>query len=287
MNKNKLIERGGMMIQFQNEQVTVFESQLYKTTSTVIETPDCILVVDPNWLPNEIEAIHHFVEQRRQNRPLYLLFTHSDFDHILGYGAFSDATVIASRAFTEHPDKEGAIAQVRSFDDQYYIDRPYDYQYPAVDIIADNEQELHIGETKLTFYSAPGHTKDGLFTIVEPLGIFIAGDYLSDIEFPYMYDSSAAYLNTLQKAKNIIHQHAISLLIVGHGHATALHNEMVSRIETAEQYIVKLRQAIVENQSTAAKDYISNYLYLESMTKYHESNITLFKNELQNSLEEL
>lgn len=275
------------MIQFQNEQVTVFESQLYKTTSTVIETPDCILVVDPNWLPNEIEAIQSFVEQRRQKRPLYLLFTHSDFDHILGYGAFSDATVIASRVFTEHPDKVGAVAQIRSFDDRYYIDRPYGYQYPEVDIIADNEQVLQIGETKLTFYSAPGHTKDGLFTVVEPLGVFIAGDYLSDIEFPYIYDSSNAYLNTLQKAKNIINQHDISLLVVGHGHATALQSEIVSRIETAERYIEKLRHAIVENQSTEASSYIANYHYLESMTKYHESNVTLIKNELQNIPNEL
>jgi hydroxyacylglutathione hydrolase len=35
------------MIQFKNEQVTVFQSALYQTTSTVVETNDLILIIDP------------------------------------------------------------------------------------------------------------------------------------------------------------------------------------------------------------------------------------------------
>ncbi|MEO4053263.1 MBL fold metallo-hydrolase [Solibacillus sp. CAU 1738] len=268
------------MIQYQTERVTVFESQLFKTTSTVVETADCILVVDPTWLPAEIKEIQNFVEQRRHNRPLYLLFTHSDYDHILGYGAFPDAKVIASRAFTEHPDPESVLSQIRTFDDFYYVDRSYDLVYPNVDIIAEDTQSLQIGETKLSFYTAPGHTKDGIFTIVEPVGIFIAGDYLSDIEFPYIYDSSTTYLQTLHKAKEILKKHKISLLVAGHGHVTTEQVAMTARISEAERYILNLRQAIIEQQSTEANSFIGHYRYLQSMKDYHEANVTCLKNEL-------
>ena len=43
------------MIAIQKDGLTVFQSTLWKTTSSVIETNDLILVVDPTWLPNEIK----------------------------------------------------------------------------------------------------------------------------------------------------------------------------------------------------------------------------------------
>jgi hydroxyacylglutathione hydrolase len=38
------------MIQFQDETVAVFQSALFHTTSTVVQTEDAILLVDPTWL---------------------------------------------------------------------------------------------------------------------------------------------------------------------------------------------------------------------------------------------
>ena len=86
------------MIQFQNEHITVFQSALYQTTCTVVETKDFVLVVDPNWLPHEMEEeIEQHVTQIRGQRELYLLFTHGDFDHVIGYHAFPGAKVIRSQ----------------------------------------------------------------------------------------------------------------------------------------------------------------------------------------------
>ena len=84
------------MIQYKTPAVTVFESALYRTTSAVIQTPDMVLLADPNWLPHEVAAIQQHVAAIRGSRPLYLLFTHSDYDHILGYKAFPDAQAIVS-----------------------------------------------------------------------------------------------------------------------------------------------------------------------------------------------
>lgn len=268
------------MIQFENNDVTVFESFLYKTTSTVIKTKDCILVVDPTWLPNEVQKIREHVDEIREEKPIYLLFTHSDWDHILGYGAFSDCLVIASENFISNPNKEDIIEQVKSFDDEYYLDRTYPITYPEVDIvIRDDGQVLKIGETTLTFYKAEGHTNDGIFMIVESLGIWIAGDYLSDVEFPYIYHSSEAYEETMEKADAILQKHKIAYLIPGHGHITSSEEEILKRRKTSLRYIYELRENIKANRDSF--HLIEKYRYLRGMRSFHEDNVKLVSKELQ------
>jgi len=102
------------MIQAKMQGVTVYESTLMKTTSTLIETPDCLIVVDPGWLPEEIAMIRRDVEIVRRDRPLYVVYTHAHFDHIIGAYAFRDAITIASKSFVES-DHEHALREVRSF----------------------------------------------------------------------------------------------------------------------------------------------------------------------------
>lgn len=268
------------MIQFKNEHITVFESQLFKTTSVVIETDDCIIVVDPTWLPKEVEEIREYVEKIKHNRQVYLLLTHSDWDHILGYGAFPDAIVIASEALHERNDKERILEQIRKFDDEYYLDRDYPVLYPKVDVmVREDGQVLDIGKTSLTFYKADGHTNDGIFTIIEPLGIWIAGDYLSDVEFPYIYFNSEQYEKTLGKTERILHEHEIHLLVPGHGHVTESEEEIQRRSEVSRVYIKELRNAI--QSDSESMHLIDSYSYLRGMKAFHEGNITIIKKEVE------
>ena len=92
-----------MKISFQDASCTVFESELMQTTCTLIQRPNHLLLVDPNWLPSEVEAIAEEVARVQAGRPLYLLFTHSDYDHIIAYERFrEDASLIVSRALLEN-----------------------------------------------------------------------------------------------------------------------------------------------------------------------------------------
>ena len=75
-------------ILFRDPNVTIFQSALYQTNSTVVRTDDLVLVVDPALLPDEVAAIREYVESIREDRSVFLVFTHSDFDHIIGYKAF-------------------------------------------------------------------------------------------------------------------------------------------------------------------------------------------------------
>lgn len=247
------------MIQYKDNFITIFQSAIYQTNSVVVETDKSVLVVDPTWLPNEVDEIQDYVYKNKKDKDLYLLFTHSDFDHILGYGAFSHAKVIASEKLKDCPDKQSIINSIQDFDDSYYITRKYDVKFPNVDISISKEyEELEIEDMKIHFYQAPGHTDDGIITVLEPLGIVIAGDYLSNLEFPYIYHNSDDYLSTLTKFESIIEKYDISLLIPGHGGFTKEKTEMKKRISEAVHYILQTKQLLLEDKQEETYDLIKN-----------------------------
>ncbi len=268
-------------IQYQTPQLTVFESALFRTTSTLIETNNLLLLVDPNWLPIEIENIQRVVKRKQGNKPLYLLFTHSDYDHIIGYRAFPNARVIASQAFVDNKDKASILQQINDWDDENYIKRNYPIHYPIVDIVIEEDgQQVQIGETTLTFYLAAGHNIDGIFTIIAPLGIWIAGDYLSNIEFPYIYHSSYAYEATLAKVQLILSKHTPKILVTGHGDVALSAQEILKRQAAAYDYITTLRRAIQEKRPFDFNLLMEQYDFPKIMKKFHEGNVSLMEKEL-------
>ena len=269
------------MIAFQREGLTVFQSALWKTTSSVIETNDLILVVDPTWLPLEVKEIQEHVANIRNGKEVYLLFTHGDFDHIIGYHAFPDAKVIGSKGMQEHPRKQYKLDLIKSFDNEYYVERPYDIEFPTIDIMIENDgQHLVIGDTKITFYLSPGHTHDGLFTIIEPLGIWITGDYLSDFELPYLFDSAKAYLETLQKAQMILDSHSVEVLVPEHGQVTESKEEMTRRIELAQDYLDRLIDAVTRDDEELILRLEKEMSFPSNFTKgCHQENVAIIKKE--------
>lgn len=267
------------MIQYKNQNITVFESVLYKTTSVVVETKNCILVVDPNLLPKEVEEIRQYVNEIKGTKSIYLIFTHSDWDHIVGYGAFQDATVIASVMLASKGDKDEILNQINEFDDKFYLDRQYPIIYPHVDIkVLKDGQELNIDNTKLTFYKAEGHTNDSIFIVIEPIGLWITGDYFSDVEFPFIYFNTEKYIETLQKTNDIIIKHQIQYLVPGHGHLTDQIEEIMKRKKESLRYIEQLRTAVKNNNETLYL--LEGYHYLRELITCHEDNIRLIKKEL-------
>jgi hydroxyacylglutathione hydrolase len=273
-----------MKIIHQDKNTVVFQSALFQTNSTVVETEDLILVVDPNWLPIEIAQIqlHVIATQEATRKPIWLLFTHSDYDHIIGYHAFSDMTagVIASRAFVENLEQAAVLEQIKQFDDEYYIKRDYPIEYPSVSYIVETDgQVLEIGETKLTFFNAEGHNPDGIFTVVN--NVLIAGDYLCDVEFPYIYFSSWAYQNTLGKIESILQDFDIQLLISGHGNPTTEKSEILRRKEEALEYIGNVRGSIRAGQYFDFDKYLmeKNFQFPRIMRRFHEGNLNIIRQE--------
>ncbi|MCL6570881.1 MAG: MBL fold metallo-hydrolase [Bacillus sp. (in: Bacteria)] len=269
------------MIQFQNEYMTVFQSALYQTTCAVVDAQDFVLVVDPNWLPHEIEEIRQHVARIQGVKELYLLFTHGDFDHVLGYHAFPGAKVIGSKGFQDHPNKEQKVEMIQQFDNEYYIHRTYPIAFPELDIvIKEDGQQLVLGDTTITFYLSPGHTHDGLFTVIEPLGVWIACDYLSDFELPFISHSTKAYEETLRKAKRILETQAISVLVPGHGQPTSSQLEIKRRIQLSQEYLDRLITAVMNEDSETMTTLEKEMAFPSDFTKQcHLENIVITRQE--------
>ena len=137
----------------------------------------------------------------------------------------------------------------------------------------------------MTFYLAPGHNPDGLFTIIEPLGIWIAGDYLSNEEFPYIYHSSYEYEQSLAKTEHILSKHKITWLIPGHGDATSEKDEIQRRKRDNLEYIKTLRDDLREGKDFDLESLFEKYRFPKIMRKFHEGNVALIKKETEGERE--
>ena len=131
---------------------------------------------------------------------------------------------------------------------------------------------------------APGHNADGIFTIIQPLGIWIAGDYLTNIEFPYIYHSSYEYENTLKKVDHILSNHRIKILIPGHGDHTTSIREIEKRKIENQGYIQQLRKSLKNGLSYPINSLWKRYIFQKGMKSFHDGNIQLIEKELKSNL---
>lgn len=279
-----------MKIQFKNDIVTVFESALYRTTSTVADLGDLVIVTDPNWLPAEVGTIRDHVNRIAGGRPVYLFITHSDYDHIIGCGAFQDAVVVASDALSTNNNKADILAEVLNFDHSFYITRDYPIKYPEVDIkIVKDGQSLRSDRPDLQFFLASGHTEDGAILLLRDQGIILAGDYLSNIEFPFVYFHLDQYRSTLLKIKEIVlSDKSVRLLIPGHGDTAKSRAEIFERISKDLIYLDLLEmEAVTSKMPTDTANFIESYSSNPSLLAEHVKNVNNVKQMLRKDLSDI
>lgn len=272
-----------MRISYQEGNVTVFESELMCTCCTLIEQQDHILLVDPNWLPSEVEYIAQYLEQRQNDRELYLLFTHSDYDHIIGYERFREqAKLIVSESLLQNPQREEQLQEIRKFYDQYYLTAPWPVSYPEAAFLSiKQESEEHwMGQTRYCFMQAPGHNPDGLITYLPDSGILLAGDYLCEVEFPFVYHSIEAYRGTLSRLRMLLEQEEVSLLVAGHGPVSTDQQEMVERCRLADWYLHNLIAYGKVGTPFPEQELWSLYPHFPRIqSEYHQANLRLAQQE--------
>jgi glyoxylase-like metal-dependent hydrolase (beta-lactamase superfamily II) len=269
-----------MKHQLNTPNLTIFESELFRTTSTCVVTNDYVLIIDPNWLPSEVEYIRQFTEQNGEGKKKHLLFTHSDYDHIIGYGAFPGFTTIASQRFVDNPEADKQLQQTVDWDDEYYVQRDYLLSYPAINqAIGGERTSIKIGNDDYLFYQAPGHNYDGLITFNQSRGILIVGDYLSNIEFPYVYHSFKDYQATLATLETIIQSGKVNTLITGHGDHTTDHQEMNQRIADSRVYLAAVESSIRDGADFDFDRFVERYDFPGIMRKFHDKNVDLAKVE--------
>ena len=145
-----------------------------------------------------------------------LLITHADWDHVCGISAFPGvpaimstgaAARIASGQAAEDVVREGA-AEGLSWDGA-----------PRADLVFEPGEALQVGPFTVETMALPGHTSCGAAYRVRELGVLAVGDYLSVIEFPFVYVSTAAYRATLAALSDALEHDPAEHVVPGHGRA--------------------------------------------------------------------
>ncbi len=200
--------------------------------------PRALVVVDPGVTPEDLTAVRSLAVGASQ---VTVGFTHTDFDHVIGWRELSPRAVIAHPlAATRDP---GPLrAEVAAFDARSGVARKVIWDYPP-QALFESPQELTASDLAgldLRLYPAPGHTGDSAFFVFPEQALLIAGDYLSDLFFPIIYASALAYRESLRLARSLMETYGVESLVPGHGAPARSAREMKARLHDDTAYIDEL-----------------------------------------------
>ncbi len=269
--------------------VYIFQSSVWQTNSSVILNEAANIIIDPCYFPVEIQVIADFVNRRRSFNK-YIIFTHSDFDHLAGYQYFKKAKLIGQEGIAAC-DREVQVRQLEETDQTYFIKRKTPFVFPQLDLTFQTDYRISLKNDELVLIHAPGHTADSSFIISTGKRIMFAGDYLSDLEFPFVYFNTGAYLRSLELAAKLVRDLALEYVVPGHGEAALGTDEILARINTDREYLTNLveearnllglglrEREIIEVLGSLK---YKNEPIAEAIRKMHEENVKLVLQELQ------
>jgi glyoxylase-like metal-dependent hydrolase (beta-lactamase superfamily II) len=258
-------------------------SLLWQTQCAVMRSAGAVLVIDPGFLPHEIEAAKSLADEvAGAGADRYLVLSHSDFDHIVGVPYFPDWTIVASARWDRRNERR-ARAALRSFDGGYYIER----ERPLTDAVRPDREIRQDGEeiAGCLFYQLSGHTRDGLACYHPGSGALIVGDYLSDCEFPFIYVSALAYRETLAKLRRLADDLRPAMLVSQHGRPAVGRAAIERRLRESSDYLERLMAAAPAAASPAELERATLGAWRDGVPdpirSYHRKNARIAWRELR------
>jgi glyoxylase-like metal-dependent hydrolase (beta-lactamase superfamily II) len=195
----------------------VVTSGFWQTNAVALRAGDEAVLIDSPYLPDELDALPSLLAGAGFE-PDGLLATHADFDHLLGRLAFPAMTLGLGESSVERLHREPGAAQrgLRHYDAQFYVTRAAPLALGQVQALP-VPGSVELGERELDLHPAEGHTPDGMAIFDRELGVLVVGDYLSDVEIPWIQEggSVADYRATLARLAPLVEQAAT--VVPGHG----------------------------------------------------------------------
>jgi hydroxyacylglutathione hydrolase len=190
-----------------------YESALWQTTALALHAGGEAVLVDPCISAPEIAAIAADVAARGL-AVRALLITHADWDHVCGISAFPGVPAIMSRGAAER------IASGQAAEEVVRLGAEEGLTWegaPRADLVFDPGEALQVGPFTVETMALPGHTACGAGYRVSALDLLGVGDYLSVIEYPFVYVSTAAYRATLAALLDALEREPVAHVVPGHG----------------------------------------------------------------------
>lgn len=263
------------MLQFSEGKLSVFQSRAYMTNSIVAESGNSLIIVDPTWYPDEIEDIRQYIDTHYPTHDKYLLITHLDYDHVWGWQAFPDARIICPdpALFTTCAVK--CLQEWQEWDQNHAITRPYPVRLPSdIHLPLSSDCELIENELRIQFFAVPGHTADSFAAYIPALKVLVAGDYLSNIEIPWIGTNSTAYTDSLDTFIKILEQHKPEIMVPGHGNVQQSADKILQSIEQAKNYL-KHYSSDQPGSLEFVNNYIASFPFPKACQEIHELNKNL------------
>jgi glyoxylase-like metal-dependent hydrolase (beta-lactamase superfamily II) len=195
----------------------VVTSGFWQTNAVAVRAGEEAVLIDSPYLPDELDALPSLLAGAGFE-PDGLLATHADFDHLLGRLAFPGMTLGLGESSVERIQREpgGAQRALRKYDAEFYVVREAPLALGQVQGLP-VPGRVEIGERELELHPAEGHTADGMALFDRSEGLLVVGDYLSDVEIPWISEggSLADYRATLARLGPLVE--AASVVVPGHG----------------------------------------------------------------------
>lgn len=177
------------------------------TVVAVVDAGPVVVVVDTHTGGRSMAAVLRHLEGMRRRRPLVVVYTHADWDHVWGTAALAPDLVVAHEhcreAMASDEDWEGCVAA---------------YGGLASGAISRVLPDLTFGDrlslpgAGLTLLAGPGHTKDSILVHDERDSLLFVGDDLEE-PIPWLQTTDLnAYVDTL----GLIDALAPRLLLTSH-----------------------------------------------------------------------
>jgi glyoxylase-like metal-dependent hydrolase (beta-lactamase superfamily II) len=193
----------------------VVTSGFWQTNAIALRVGQEAMLIDSPYLPDELDALPSLLAGAGFE-PDGLVATHADFDHLLGRLAFPGMTLGLCESSVERLHRAPGEAQraLRQYDDEFYVSRPAPLALGQVQALP-VPGHLELGDRELELHPAEGHTADGMVLFDREQGLLIVGDYLSDVEIPWIHGTLADYRATLGRLAPLVEE--ATTVVPGHG----------------------------------------------------------------------
>ena len=199
----------------------VVTSRFWQTTATAIRAPGGgeSFLIDSPYFPDELELLPMLLQQSGFPEPSGLLATHADWDHLLGRYAFPGLALGVGSSTGERLRAEPGAAQreLRDADADFYVVRPSPLALGSYQVLP-VPGKMQIGDEEIELHPTGGHTVDGVAFLVRSASLLVCGDYVSDVEIPWISPGGGIddYRATLARLSALIEE-GCDAIIPGHG----------------------------------------------------------------------
>jgi hydroxyacylglutathione hydrolase len=222
-------------------------SALWETSSVLLIAGGEAVAVDPGVTQPEIEALRDRAADEGA-RVVAVVATHGDFDHIAGIASFPEADAVMGPRAAARIASGAALRELAEQGAALGLSWPGS---PRCDRVLHAGRCERIGPFAIETMELEGHTDDGIGLRLRDPDVLIVGDYLSPIEYPFVYHSTAAYRSTLAGLADLLRNDPPDVVVPGHGAPL----DAARALEIAESdlaYLHRLRRAVAESLAGAS-----------------------------------